>query len=54
MQCGLPYEEWFLGSVIPGRQCCEEQRAYMHQLGEKEQPVALIRKEYKQCYQQQL
>jgi hypothetical protein len=41
------------GSVVPQRQC-NAQHAYMHQVGETEQPVALIREEGRHCNQQQL
>jgi hypothetical protein len=41
------------GSVVPRRQCYA-QPAYRLQVGETEQPVALIRKEGKHCNQQQL
>jgi hypothetical protein len=41
------------GSVVARRQCYA-QHAYMHQVGETEQPVALIREEGKHYNQQQL
>jgi hypothetical protein len=41
------------GSVVPRRQCYA-QHAYMHQVGETEPPVALIREEGRRCNQPQL
>jgi hypothetical protein len=53
MLCKLPYEEvpWFCRSVTA---LLWRQHVHIHQVGQKEQPVALIRKECKQCFSQQL